>query len=433
MNETYHAVVTGVYAEDLGDQLVADAPIGDGILSVRDVADFDEDGGWLLLNGAVLEYETVDDDDSSITLTLPLVAAALTDDVVAVWDEPNASKATVYKAVVDQIDGFDGVANAVVQQSVAHALSQSMRDGTGESVTLTRDDDNELQLVAVHGRAFSLAALQYLQGGLTTRTAEDQAGIDVVGAGTDDPRAPGVYLYDTGGKLAMFMSDDVAGGVIKFWTNDPTETGPGWINPFVVVDGAGTTLMLEVAGPHGGGHRSRIQLSDDLVYLDPGSGSGQVLIASGDLVTFNGNVSVNGINVTCKIPNAPTTASAANVHVAGDGSLQQVTSLRAHKADIREIGLDDAVRLLEVAGVTFYDRREVDENDGTGGLRRGAGFLADDVADRIPELALYDDDGELRGVAYDRVPAYLIPIVRDQQEQIDALAARLADLEARQE
>jgi hypothetical protein len=399
VTDTFHAVVTGVYAEDLGDQLTAAAAIGDTVLHVQDIADFDEDGGSILLNGVVLGYTTVDDDTSTITLSTALAAAAAVDDRVDVWDDSNASKATVYKAVVDQIDGFDGVATAIVQQSIAHALSQSMRDGTGESVTLTRDDDNELQLTAVHGRTFSLAALQYLQGGLTTRTAEDQAGIDVIGAGTDDPRAPGVYLYDTDGKLAMFMSDDVAGGVIKFYTNHASETGPGWVNPFVGVVLGSSVPQLDISGPHASGHRSHIYLSDDFISLDPGSATGEVFIASqADLIT-EGSATFAGINGTVKLPFAPTTTNAANVHIAGDGSLQQVTSLRAHKAEVREISLDDAVRLLGVASVTFYDRHEVDENGGTGDLRRGAGFLADDVADRIPELALYDDGGELRGVA----------------------------------
>ena len=78
--------LTSVQARPLGSELTADASAGDTTLFVDFVADFDEDGGSLLLNGATLDYTTVDPDLETITLTVPLASAAAQDDQVQAVD-----------------------------------------------------------------------------------------------------------------------------------------------------------------------------------------------------------------------------------------------------------------------------------------------------------------------------------------------------------
>ena len=204
MTETsIHGLTTGVYAEDLGDQLATDQVIDDTVLHVNDVCDFDELGGYLLLNDAVLEYLTVDDDDSTITLAAPLTAAAAVDDRVDVWDQANNQKATAYKAVVTNLDGFEDAApiEAVVSDQLAHALQPMMTEGNGVSTVLERSG-SELEVTGILGRAFSLASLQYLQGGLTTRQAEDEAGVDILGS---ESGTPGILAFGDGGVLTVFV------------------------------------------------------------------------------------------------------------------------------------------------------------------------------------------------------------------------------------
>lgn len=413
MIETYHAAVTGVYAEDLGDQLVADTPIGDGILNVRDVADFDEDGGWLLLNGTVLEYDTVDDDTSAIILTLPLVAAAATDDVVTVWDAPNAQKATVYKAVVDQIDGFDGVATAVIQQSVAHALAQNMRDGTGESATLTRDDDNELQLVAVHGRAFALAALQYMQGGMTTRSAEDQPGIDILGA---DSGIPGVYLYGANGNRIV-LRDDGSEGIVEFWAGIANEI-KGFINP--QYDAATGRAYIDFKTSSDPTHAPAW-----LRMYGEGATAPNVSIMSGtELWAFVIHSLSGGIFMEDLAGGGSTGADISNL-----GRIVRTTSSRRYKSNIKPLRLAEAQKVLDLEPVTFTRRDEAKAEN----RRTYAGFIAEQAAEVGAELWVNRDaDDQPDGFRYAELAAALIPIIRDQQQQIDALAARLERLEAKE-
>lgn len=208
MTDTYSGVISGVYGLGLGDRLAAPATVGVTSLQVYDVCDFDDDeGGFLRLNDTVLAYTGTDDDTSTIFLADPLTVSANTDDLVEVWDASNNTTATVYKAIVDQIDGFDGnPVEAVIAQGLAHAFAMTSRDGVGESVTLVRED-GELTVVAVHGREFSLAAVQYLQGGMTTRQTEDEAGVDILGA---ESGSPGIAAYGAGGTLSALI-DALAG------------------------------------------------------------------------------------------------------------------------------------------------------------------------------------------------------------------------------
>ena len=324
---SYHGLVTGVKAQTLGDSLSVAAVAGDTVLHVYDTADFDEDGGWLLLPGiglvpnvGVLPYTTIDDDASTITLAgnLPAPSASPVDAEVQVWDAANTQPAVVYKAIVDSLDGFDGdPIEAVVDQGLAHALSQSMRDGTGESVTLVRDG-SELRVAQVHGRRFALAALQYLQGGMTTRQSEDAAGVDILGV---DSGTPGVYLYDTGGVLALQITDDLVAGVIKFYTGIAGEAA-GFLNPSSVSSiptvtlNSGTTpartaaASISLLAGTGGANQVLVAAATTQVggriSLTDATGGGGVLALNGAIasgVTISG---AGAVTITHGLSTAPT-------------------------------------------------------------------------------------------------------------------------------
>ena len=56
---------------------------------------------------------------------------------------------------------------------------------------------------------------------------------------------------------------------------------------------------------------------------------------------------------------------------------------------------------------------------------RVPGFVAEEVVEVIPELASWDGDGNLSGVAYDRVAAYLLVAVKAMKTEIDQLRTQL--------
>ena len=62
---------------------------------------------------------------------------------------------------------------------------------------------------------------------------------------------------------------------------------------------------------------------------------------------------------------------------------------------------------------------------------RDIGLVAEDLEDAgVGEFVQYDSFGQTQGVAYDRIAAALIPIVRELRDRIEALEARIAALEA---
>lgn len=114
-----------------------------------------------------------------------------------------------------------------------------------------------------------------------------------------------------------------------------------------------------------------------------------------------------------------TTASAANANVADADYIKLVTSVRAAKHDIEPISEDEARRtVMGMQGVHYRSRIDEDQ-------RRWAGFIADDMAQLNDELATFGEDGKVQSVTYDRVPAYLVPMIQAQERRLAALERRV--------
>ena len=126
----------------LGDNLAADASSGATTITVEDAADFDEDGGQLLLNGVVYTYAACDDDTGVISgLDPTLAAAAVEGDDVSVYDPLYAIVATDKVAQVAVIgdDGSVDMLECAVALHLVDKLEEGVRGGKGESVKIELD------------------------------------------------------------------------------------------------------------------------------------------------------------------------------------------------------------------------------------------------------------------------------------------------------
>jgi hypothetical protein len=97
-----------------------------------------------------------------------------------------------------------------------------------------------------------------------------------------------------------------------------------------------------------------------------------------------------------------------------NGTLTETSSI-ALKENINPIenALDSITQLL---GVT-YDRKD-------GSVKNEAGLIAEDVNRIIPNLVTKDKDGNVVGINYSRVTAYLIEAVKSLKTEIDQLKGR---------
>lgn len=142
---TFTGVIDSVRRVARGSALAADAVLGATVLSLINTADFDEEiGGTVGVNGQVVQYLTVDEDLSTITLATGLTAAAFADDFVAVWDTVNQVGATEVRAFVGTGDDIDeGAAiDARVNLSLVHLLTIGDRDeNLGEAAQVQQIED----------------------------------------------------------------------------------------------------------------------------------------------------------------------------------------------------------------------------------------------------------------------------------------------------
>lgn len=102
------------------------------------------------------------------------------------------------------------------------------------------------------------------------------------------------------------------------------------------------------------------------------------------------------------------------------GALVQ-TSRRALKQDIEPLK-DSIETILSLRGVSY---RWSDERGGKADI----GFIAEEMAEVLPEIVSFDDEGAPVGIDYGRVTALLVEAVKAQQTQMRTMEQRLKRVE----
>ena len=162
-------------------------------------------------------------------------------------------------------------------------------------------------------------------------------------------------------------------------------------------------------------------------YLDGVAGTGDTYIAETSanvLRLYSGGTDV----IICQsdglyLGAVPTTASAANLFFNNiTARVERSSSSLRYKHDIGTLdGSDALAAVMAMRPVTYRGKTDEDQ-------RRFVGFIAEEMAEIAPLLATYDEGGESgtpNYVTYDRVTAYLVAVVQQQQTEINALKARI--------
>jgi hypothetical protein len=125
---------------------------------------------------------------------------------------------------------------------------------------------------------------------------------------------------------------------------------------------------------------------------------------------------IRGVNVT----------GGQTVLVNAEGQLGVASSSRRYKQDIQPMG-DASDALLRLQPVTFH-YRQADEN---GERPLQYGLIAEDVAEVMPALAIYNDAGAPESVAYQMLPSLLLNEYQKQNRKLKATEAELAATKAK--
>lgn len=157
--------------------------------------------------------------------------------------------------------------------------------------------------------------------------------------------------------------------------------------------------------------------------------------------------SVGDLPARASLPTTPTnwtTGNAANMYIGGTtGNVFMCTSVRGEKLNITTVGKSDIPDPLKLRPVHYRDKSEAEnrakflsgdwpkDEPEPNVPRRFLGLIAEEVeAAGLTDLVTYDEDGKLQGVAYERLAVALLPIIREQRDQLAALTARIDALEA---
>lgn len=134
-----------------------------------------------------------------------------------------------------------------------------------------------------------------------------------------------------------------------------------------------------------------------------------------------------------------TYSAPANLHITSAGTIGRATSAKKYKISIENqyINEDDqfshSKEILKLPIRTWFDKYESEImakelesgkklSDDTFKLSRHTGLIAEEVEELgFNEFIIYDDNGEIEGIAYDRLWVHLIPIIKNQQSKIEKL------------
>ncbi|MDH3891410.1 MAG: tail fiber domain-containing protein [candidate division Zixibacteria bacterium] len=120
---------------------------------------------------------------------------------------------------------------------------------------------------------------------------------------------------------------------------------------------------------------------------------------------------------TAKLRNMPADPGGTySVMVDATGVLYKGASSKRYKEDIKPLKTDSRQTLL-LEPVRFRWKDSGNED---------VGLIAEDVANVIPELAVYDSNGRPDGVRYDKVALYLLGTVKDQSRLIEEQKTELS-------
>ena len=162
-----------------------------------------------------------------------------------------------------------------------------------------------------------------------------------------------------------------------------------------------------------------------------GNNNNAILYGYGGLIVFRpngfgdsaGQAYINSTGVLVAQGMYTTTRSGSTLVIDSSGNIGRTSSLRKYKKDIEDVTEEQADKGYELRPITYVSAIEDDIKE------RQFGFIAEEVEEVVPELCTYDLDGNVDGVAYERVCSLLLKQNQMLKAQVDALEKRVEELE----
>ena len=275
-------------------------------------------------------------------------------------------------------------------------------------------------------------------------------GLNLTGSLNVTGTSSAISAMNTTGDGVKIMPDATNGGRINFYSNN-IETGH--------ITSDALNASLDMAGPSGAGF---LLLGPVAIGTQLTSGNGDLWVAAGANLRLSADQSGAGGKVVSISITNNTTASAANMFIsASSGIMYRSTSSARYKQDIQPLGLA-ADAILGAEPVRFHDRGEVKRYaagetwvkevpvltaSGKQSVKDGKpvtekidvpypeprwipGFIAEQLHDAgLGIFVQYDEQGRPDAISDSRLIAPAISLLRDHNDRLADLTARLTTLE----
>jgi hypothetical protein len=179
--------------------------------------------------------------------------------------------------------------------------------------------------------------------------------------------------------------------------------------------GSNTTGLRNIGIGQGAGAAITVGNDNISIANSGGSGSGEIRIGTPGLQNSTFIAGIRGVTTGL--------ADAVTVLIDSAGQLGTVNSTRRVKEDIGDMG-KASERLLSLHPVVFRYRQAM--ADGSKPLQYG--LIAEEVAEVMPELVVYDADGQPQTVQYHVLPALLLNELQRQEARAQRQEVELTTL-----
>ncbi|MDD3045907.1 MAG: tail fiber domain-containing protein, partial [Candidatus Delongbacteria bacterium] len=232
---------------------------------------------------------------------------------------------------------------------------------------------------------------------------------------TQNIKLSGYYLSNDGGNEGVYVDTD---GDVGIGTN-----APGSHRLYVKSAGGGSvgsTGYFENTASNGIA-LSAANTSTDLTALISQQGTGNILRCD----TYTGGwkpVFTVGNTGTLTAPYLAS-GTGTDLYMTSGGEIVKYSSSRKYKKDIAPLSVD-MNKFMSLQPVSFK-WNEMSASEG----KADYGLIAEEVEKVDPDLAQYNEKGEIEGVDYQKINIMLLKVVQEQEKKIEELEKRMNKLE----
>ncbi len=329
------------------------------------------------------------------------------------------------KLMIDNYDGASSTTSLIYGDFYTNALKIN---GT-LNVTGATDIDNYLSLYA--GTAVNEFSTDGTMAGNSDYAVPTESAVrsyvlankDNLGnhIATQNIRLSGYYLSNDGGNEGVYVDTD---GDVGIGTNSPGSNRLKVLNNASGI--AGSTGYFENSNSTGIGLSVFATSTDVALYVEQKNTTSSGYIAK--FASQYGGVWKERFNI------ANTGALFAPYLAAGTGTALYLTSgneivkyssSKKYKKEITPLSLD-IHKFMSLQPVSFkWNEKSASEG------KKDYGFIAEDVEKVDPLLAVYNEDGSIEGVDYQKINIILLKMVQEQERKIEELEKRIGKLEGK--